>query len=475
MARHTGLVCDTLAAMAQEGTERYRDTPAKAASVVALFLLVFLGGIAAGMFGWFPQSFLAKGLEGARNFAGVKSKILRPQVYERSGARVKQPGQMAPGLTALTGLWDHDGDGDLEGGVRLVNASGTTLHMWPVDRTQFRDGTFLHDIAARLRALHGTHVFQNGDLLVNLEYKGSALFDSCGNVQWRLPAESHHTVERASDGTFWIPGASSDLRSTTPGHPRGLPGLSQQEFRIDWLMRVNREGAVKQRIAVLDVLAQNDLLKLVGKQHGVVREAGEFSGDLTHVNDIEPLPADLAAQYPHFDAGDLLVSLRNMNVVLVMDPDTKQVKWYRSEPFSRQHDPDWLGNGWIGVFDNNPDFTKRGTAAGGSRIVLMHPATGTVWQRYPTTVGQHFYTETRGKWQLLANGNMLITESEAGRAFEVTPQGELVWEWVQKPHTEGRIPLLTGAQRLQLSRQTVARWPCATAHASGTLELSAIR
>jgi hypothetical protein len=344
--------------------------------------------------------------------------------------------------------------------------------MWPIDRTQFRDGIFLFDIAARMRALHGTHVFENGDVLVNLEYKGSALFDSCGHLKWRLPEESHHAVERAPDGTFWIPGASAQLRTTTSGYPNGLPGLSDQEFRVDWLMRVDREGEVQQRIPVLDVLAQNDLLKYIGKQHGVVRNAGELYGDLTHLNDIEPLPSSMADAYPQFESGDLLLSLRNINLVLVVDPDTKEVKWHRTEPLSRQHDPDWLGNGWIGVFDNNPDFTKRGTAGGGSRIVLMHPDSGTVWQRYPAAATQHFYTETRGKWQLLANGNMLLTEAEAGRAFEVTADGELVWEWIQEPHGEGRIPLLTGAKRLQLSPETVANWSCATAHASGTLQLS---
>ena len=49
--------------------------------------------------------------------------------------------------------------------------------------------------------------------------------------------------------------------------------------------------------------------------------------------------------------------------------------------------------------------------------------------RYGETPEQHFFTESRGGAQALANGNVLITDSEQGRAFEVTREGEVVWEF----------------------------------------------
>ena len=39
------------------------------------------------------------------------------------------------------------------------------------------------------------------------------------------------------------------------------------------------------------------------------------------------------------------------------------------------------------------------------------------------------YSATCGTAQRLANGNTLITESDSGRAFEVTREGEIVWEF----------------------------------------------
>ena len=35
-----------------------------------------------------------------------------------------------------------------------------------------------------------------------------------------------------------------------------------------------------------------------------------------------------------------------------------------------------------------------------------------------------------GKHEWLPNGNLLVTESEKGRAFEVDQQGNIVWEFV---------------------------------------------
>ena len=52
-----------------------------------------------------------------------------------------------------------------------------------------------------------------------------------------------------------------------------------------------------------------------------------------------------------------------------------------------------------------------------------------VWA-YEGSEDNGFYTELCGSSQRLPNGNTLITESEAGRAFEVTADLGIVWEYV---------------------------------------------
>ena len=45
-------------------------------------------------------------------------------------------------------------------------------------------------------------------------------------------------------------------------------------------------------------------------------------------------------------------------------------------------------------------------------------------------VSPSFYSAYQGAAQRLSNGNTHITESVAGRLFEVTSSGEVVWEYI---------------------------------------------
>jgi len=52
-----------------------------------------------------------------------------------------------------------------------------------------------------------------------------------------------------------------------------------------------------------------------------------------------------------------------------------------------------------------------------------------VWE-YKGDEKNKFFSLASGSCQRLPNGNTLITESDRGRVFEVTPQGQIVWEYV---------------------------------------------
>jgi hypothetical protein len=62
----------------------------------------------------------------------------------------------------------------------------------------------------------------------------------------------------------------------------------------------------------------------------------------------------------------------------------------------------------------------------GSRVAELDPQTKQIVWEYKA---HDFYAYNRGGTQCLPNGNILITESPDGRAFEVTQKGEIVWEF----------------------------------------------
>ncbi|WP_207787695.1 arylsulfotransferase family protein, partial [Candidatus Thiosymbion oneisti] len=85
-----------------------------------------------------------------------------------------------------------------------------------------------------------------------------------------------------------------------------------------------------------------------------------------HPNKVDILSRDLADSFDGFEEGDLLISMRNMNLVFVFRPKTSKILWYRCGLTSLQHDPTFQ-RGYITVFDNNP-FANSGPSP---RIVTL--------------------------------------------------------------------------------------------------------
>lgn len=429
--------------------------------VLAVAALAFFYGFASSTRGWFPNDLLVEAWRQAKVVIpiGVRSP---PFVYDRvydPGTRVKQPGGVQPGLTLVASNWSVS---DWKPGLVLIDRNGRTRHRWTIDPVEVFPNSFTSlPVRMQFNPVHGSHLFSNGDVLINITDAGTARLDACGDVLWRLPANSHHSIAAGEDGTFWISSATADRPPSADA--LGIPGSAEY---FDRLLHVTGDGEILQDIGIHDVLAgHDDLVRHVFRYQGT-------GGGVTHLNDVEPLDPSLAEEYPLFEAGDLLVSLRNLHLVLVVDPDSERVKWHASEPFVMQHDPDFMGDGWIGVFDNNRDLTGRGERLGGSRILALQPHTDSTRVLFPTADSDPFYTGTRGKWQRLENGNLLLTESNAGRVVEVSPDGRTVWEWAVEPYDESSMPAVTEGTRYPLTVDEVADWPCSPSDSGEDQEAS---
>jgi hypothetical protein len=416
-------------------------------------------GIAAKQWGWFPAPQAERAWRQARwTILKEPSPHRTSKVYERQGVRSINPADAQPGLTFISSA--SEGPEGLKGGFRLIDEKGNVLHEWQFDRMEFFPNAPAQRRGPKNTRQHGSYLLPNGDVLFNLNQVGAVRLNSCGKVKWTMSEGNHHSVAQGSGETFWMSAVSQASRSGSERYPNGFPGLGSSVW-LDRLLQVSGDGQVLQDIPVLDVLYENGLERFLFKY-------GRRSGDATHLNDVEPLGSSMANQYPLFDEGDLLVSLRNINLVFVFDPESLEVKWHATGPFIQQHDPDYIGDGWIGIFDNNRDETGRGSVLGGSRIVFVQPHTDSVEVRFPTQHSEPYYTEKRGKWQMLENGNMLLVESEAGRLLEVGPDGRTVWEWVSEPYDNSTVPLVMKATRVDLTREQVASWPCSSVDSVST-------
>ena len=135
--------------------------------------------------------------------------------------------------------------------------------------------------------------------------------------------------------------------------------------------------------------------------------------------------------------GDLLVSFRLIDLVGIVDKDTGAFTWkWGPGEISHQHHPTYLDNGNVLLFDNGPH--RPGFSH--SRVLEVSPETSEIVWEYQGDPAISFYSYHISGAERLPNGNTLICEGAPGRAFEVTPGKEIVWEYINPifgPSTRG--------------------------------------
>jgi Arylsulfotransferase (ASST) len=423
-----------------------------AAFLVGICVIMWLFGALSARFGVFPYPALNRAV------LDLRDNFVAPDRFYRSdnpfeGVRVADPARVAPGVTLLTTAFPEH---DWTPGVRLIDRDGKILHEWPLDY-----GTIAPGRSKDTNYVHGIYMFPNGDLLFNVEYAGPVRIDRCGKVLWQnREVRGHHSVSPASDGTFWVSG-STVIDDDDAGRAYLKPyKIFGAPLFGDRFVNISADGEVLASISAIEVLDKNGLQQVIAKMARGRTTSRSIAGDVFHLNDVEELSPAMAPAYPMFSAGDLLVSLRQLHLVMVVDPDDLKVKWYDYTTAVSQHDPDFLGDGRIGIFDNNLDYTGDGSFAGGTRIVAVDPVSGATETLYPRSEAGQFFTEYSGKWQHLPNGNLLITSAREGRAFEATPEGEIVWEWASPKFEGTHVPEIMEATRYDIPVETIAGWTC---------------
>jgi len=432
-----------------QGVKKFKETWHKIYFLLSVGMILFFYGVMVGKYEVFPYRVMRDARDAAKDwladgnykhYAKIRpEKFIHPARHQGSGVTTYIPGKAYEGVTFVTSMWDQTL------GMDLIAMNGAVLHKWRVSLNKiFPDSTHPErekQVGDWDTDIHGAVLYPNGDVVFNFEYEGLAKIDRCSRVVWKVPYVTHHSIYQDAEGNLWVP------RKTVLSQPDKRLPLLEPPINEGYIVKVSPDGKILEQFSLLDVFynsGQEALLFADGRT--VTRRPAD---DLLHTNDIKILERSKAGKFPMFNAGDIMVSMRNLNLIVVLDRSTKKIKWSMTGPYIRQHDADFLNNGRISVYDNRADYAD-GKILGGSRIVTIDPATRKVETAYEGDDRNIFFANVRGKHQHLPNGNIFITEYEAGRIFEVTPAGEVVWSYINR-YDEDEVYKVSGEARYPAS------------------------
>jgi len=332
----------------------------------------------------------------------------------------------APGYQAaplLTGVTVHD-PARAQGGVNLycsghdtaahlVDMSGVLLHTWRLAYDQVPN-TIPNPHPWFSGSWRRVRMLDDGSLLAIYENLGLAKVDLKSRLLRWYDGKAHHDLDVLPDGTIYV----------LTRQRRNRPLLNRRHPVIeDFVTVLSPDGVEKRSISILDAFLRSD------EYRSLVGQLTRPHGDLFHTNTIEVLDHRLAMHGERFRPGNVLLSIRHLDTIAVLDPDSETIVWAATGPWRWQHEPVPLDNGNLLLFDNQ----GLGRA---SRVLELNPPTCDIVWSYQGDPPESFYSVFCGAESRMPNGNTLIVETCAGRAFEITASGEIVWEFVS-PHRAG--------------------------------------
>lgn len=295
----------------------------------------------------------------------------------------------------------------------LIDMQGQVQHHWSHDYALLWPQLKIRPNASGIGKWRRAHLYPNGDILAIHEGIGMIRLNADSKLLWQYPGRTHHDMHVTEEGHIWTLAREVGIH----------PVFSDERVSMDdLLVELDKDGNQLRRLSILECLqnVDSELLQKI-----------EFP-DMFHANSIEVLDARLEGQAAGFEAGNILVSLRHLHALVVIDVEAEEVVWSLEGDFRWQHDAQITESGSLLLFDNH----RLPEAAPISKILEFDPATGELLWSFEGSSREPFYSKTCGTTQRLGNQNTLITESDGGRAFEITPQGEVVWEYYN-PHRGG--------------------------------------
>jgi hypothetical protein len=371
-------------------------------------------------------------------------------------------------------------------GAVLIDMNGNVVNQWKgldgMPNKMLPGGYVMGSTGCR----NQKYGFQDQLDLVQVDWDGNIIWQFNRYERIKDPhrkpvwmARQHHDYQREGNPVgYYVPGMAPFVdRGNTLilGHQNvnrpdisAKPLLDDVIFEVDWSGKIIWKWCCSDHF---DELGFDDNAKNTIARNPYTRNVAGGYGDWMHINSMSTLGPNR-----WYDAGDqrfhpdnIIWDARNANIIAIIERKSGSIVWRLGPDYSLdeklrklgwiigQHHahmvPQGLpGEGNILVYDNGGQAGYGAPNPGSpngvgnalrdhSRVIEFDPVSlEVVWSNMPLVPnragpprqsrGFSIYSSFISCAQRLPNGNTMVTEGAGGRIFEVTPEYEIVWEYI---------------------------------------------
>jgi len=331
----------------------------------------------------------------------------------KEGVRVYEPDRCYHGYTLYCHTYeDVKQAASGMGHIYLIDMQGNVVHSWTTHTAQ----------QSFCRLLPNGHLIYPTRDRSRLEEAGIRELDPESNVLWHYHCRIDHDFQILENGNLMLHTIAD----------RMVPALGKGLKRNPYFLEITPdlelvwEWRGEEHVDELRFLLPDTAWAFFQE-----RIHGQFAFDWAHNNTCQIIPPNAAADTEaarggpvRFKPGNVVFSYRSVDIIGVIDRETGLIVWaWGPGEIDGQHKPHVLPNGNILLFDN-------GTLRGYSRVIELDPLTEEIGWQYTAEPREAFVSRYISGAQRLPNGNTLICEGANCHLFEVTPEGEVVWDYV---------------------------------------------
>lgn len=288
----------------------------------------------------------------------------------------------------------------------LINMQGKVIHRWYKDPHQIWPFHSKKNII-----MTKAHIYPDGRLLALYESTntflngiGLALFDEESNLIWEVPAATQKDFV-VSEKNFYV-------------LTQGLSNYHGLQSITDSISIISQTGKIKDVIPLYQLFKNSAYVSMIP----------ENSFRNFHCSSLSKIHYSFKLGNLQINKGDLLITIKNLNIIAIISPETWTVKWAMQGLSNKPLYATLISKNSIMVFDSIGNKIYQDPLNGLSRITRISlESLQYNWNYTGQETIQPFTIFNNSYLQLLANENLLITMDNT-RVIELNQSKHIVWE-----------------------------------------------